>query len=114
MFHSRLWRGALKALGIRHLFGPVMQPWRNGRVERFMGTLKAAFGGSVLSCADAVQRGLNAFADHYNIARPHLALGGLTPHEVWQGRTMADVQIAHGLAEDLLMRMLEGFARPRP
>jgi transposase InsO family protein len=40
MFTSQLWCGTLKALAIAHRRGPPCQPWRNGRIERLVGTLK--------------------------------------------------------------------------
>ncbi|HWH82072.1 MAG TPA: DDE-type integrase/transposase/recombinase [Burkholderiaceae bacterium] len=45
MFRSRLWLAMLKALGVLHRRGPPRQPWRNGRIERVIGTLKATLRG---------------------------------------------------------------------
>jgi putative transposase len=115
MFHSRLWRRALQALKVHHVFGPAMQPWRNGRIERFFGTLKNALRNAASRSAKELNRELTAFAGYYNFARPHAALGGLTPYEVWRGTSMADVQLAHahGLGEELLVAILAGFAPAR-
>lgn len=79
MFRSRLWLGALKALAVAHRHGPPRQPWRNGRIERLFGTLKAAVRGLRFASAQMLQT----------------ALGGLTPQEAWQGTTMTQVQQAH-------------------
>jgi putative transposase len=114
MFHSRLWRRALGALAIRHRFGPPMQPWRDGRVERLIGTLKQELRGMQFYSGVMLQVALDAFADHYNTARPHQALGGLTPAEAWEGTTLADVQLAYAQAvgTELLARVLTGFSFP--
>lgn len=95
MFRSRLWNETLKALGIVHRRGPPRQPWRNGRIERAIGTLKAALRSLRLPTEQALQQVLDAFIRTYNALRPHQALGGLTPQEAWQGTTMAQVQQAH-------------------
>lgn len=97
MFTSRPWLAMLAALGVRARRGPPLQPWHNGRIERFWGTLKQAVGGMRFEAAAALQATLDKFADFYNALRPHQALAGLTPQEAWQGRTMAEVQQAHAL-----------------
>ena len=95
MFTSKPWLATLKALGIAHRRGPPRQPWRNGRIERWFGTLKAALRGWRFATAQALQAALDRFARLYNEFRPHQALDGLTPEEVWQGWTMVDVRRAH-------------------
>lgn len=76
MFTSRLWTATLRALAVTHRRGPPAQPWRNGRMERLFGTLKGAVGGCWSSCGAALQIALGEFQAHYNLARPHQALGG--------------------------------------
>lgn len=78
----------LKALAIARRRGPPRQPWRNGRIERLFGTLKCAIGKVRFGCADGLQAKLNSFRAFYNVIRPHQALAGLTPEEVWQGKTL--------------------------
>ena len=111
MFTSRLWLATLKAMSIRARRGPPLQPWHNGRIERFWGTLKAALRGAALETVGVLQATLDRFAHFYNKVRPHQALRGLTPNEAWLGQTMADVQWAHaqGWREREAGELLEGF-----
>ena len=76
-----------------------LQPWHNGRIERFFGTLKPLLRGLQLASAAAVRGALDEFKLFYNTVRPHQNLHGLTPEESWQGKTMADVQDARALGE---------------
>lgn len=99
MFTSRLWRGTLHALAIVHRRGPPAQPWRNGRIERLFATLKASIGRRWSGTGTALQSALDEFRGFYNVARPHQALGGLTPAEVWNGKSMREVQCALQRAE---------------
>ncbi len=113
MFTSAMWRmtlKALKALGTMHRRGPPYQPWHNGRLERFWGTLKQALCQLRLETVTALQTTLDKFVRFYNSVRPHQALAGLTPQEVWQGKTMAEVQLAHaqGLCH-AAVHLLVGF-----
>jgi len=96
MFTSKLWRMTLTALAVAHRRGPPRQPWRNGRIERFFATLKAALRGLRFATAQALQAALDRFACWYNEFRPHRGLDGLTPEEAWQGKTMMDVRRSLG------------------
>ena len=98
-FTSRLWGFTLKALGIIQRRGPPCQPWRNGRIERLFGALKPILRQIRPATDLAMQKALAEFSHFYNKIRPHQSLGGLTPEEAWQGKTMADVQEMHGQAE---------------
>ncbi|CAM4074150.1 integrase core domain-containing protein [Paracidovorax anthurii] len=95
MFTSRLWCTALRLLGIRHQRSAPGCPWQNGRIERFFGTLKPVLRSMRLT-AGGLPTKLAGFASFYNEVRPHQNLGGLTPHEAWQGITWADVHRAQG------------------
>jgi putative transposase len=95
MFVSKLWGAALRALAIAHRRGPPAQPWRNGRVERLFGTLKPLLRDANVLSRTTLQAALQEFTPFYNAVRPHQALGGLTPDEVWRGRRLADVQVAY-------------------
>jgi transposase InsO family protein len=86
MFTSRLWQATLKSLGIAHRRGPPRQPWRNGRIERFFGTLKTALRGLRFGTARELQTALDRFAHWYDQCRPHQGIDGLVPEEVWQAR----------------------------
>jgi transposase InsO family protein len=96
MFVSKLWSATLRALAIAHRRGPPAQPWRNGRIERLFGTLKPLLRDANVRRHATLWAALHEFTLFYNVVRPHQALGGLTPDEVWQGRSLADVQSAHG------------------
>lgn len=111
MFTSRPWLAMLKAMSIRPRRGPPLQPWHNGRIERFWGTLKAALRAGVFDTAQALQATLDRFARFYNEVRPHQALTGLTPEEAWQRKTMAEVQLAHaqGHCDRSVDELLQGF-----
>ena len=111
MFTSRPWLAMLTAMSIRARRGPPLQPWHNGRVERFWATLKAALRSGVFATAAALQATLDRFSRFYNTLRPHQALAGLTPEQAWQGKTMADVQLAHaqGRCGRAVDELLEGF-----
>ena len=80
---SRLFRLGLWVLGIRHQRTEPGCPWQNGRVERFIGTVKRALD----SIADegGFARALKNVRAWYNHARPHDHLQGRTPAEVWAG-----------------------------
>lgn len=111
MFTSRAWLAMLKAMSIRARRGPPLQPWHNGRLERFWGTLKAALRAGVFAAPQALQAALDEFTRFYNIARPHQGLAGLTPEEAWHGKTMTDVRLAHaqGRCDQAMRELLQGF-----
>jgi len=111
MFTSRPWLAMLKALGISARRGPPCQPWHNGRIERFWGTMKEALRDVRFETACALQKALDEFSRFFNTIRPHQGLGGLTPEEAWQGKTMAHVQLAHaeGRCDAAVDELLLGF-----
>jgi putative transposase len=96
MFVSKLWTATLHALSLAHRRGPPAQPWRNGRIERLFGTLKPLLRNANVRCHATLWAALHEFMLFCNVIRPHQALDGLTPDEVWQARSLADVQLAHG------------------
>lgn len=62
MFTSRLWLRFMQAMDVQLLRGPPRQPWRNGRIERLVGTLKALWSSelqtsSVRSCIATTRSG---------------------------------------------------------
>ena len=109
MFIGRFWQATLKALAIAHRRGPPGQPWRNGRIERLFGTLKAVLARLRLESAAALQAALDEFTEFYNTVRPHQGLDGLTPEEAWRGKTMADVQQAHAHKDGQWIEALNGL-----
>ena len=111
MFTSRNWCRVLKILNIKALHGPPGQPWRNGRVERLFGTLKHLLRKVNWSRVPraGLQGVLQEFSVFYNELRPHQGLGGLTPLEAWQGKTLRDVQAEHASHQAQWLRVLTRF-----
>ncbi len=87
VFTSRLFRLGLWLLRIKHQRTEVACPWMNGRIERFFGTLKEKLNQWHVDSFDQLNHSLHVFRFWYNHVRPHQYLDGLTPVEVWQGRT---------------------------
>lgn len=80
-------------LGIHHERIATKRPWQNGRVERLFGTIKPwlrVLLPTPASCAEP-QRMLDVAKLAYNEYRPHQALGGLTPMQIWCGLNWDDV-----------------------
>jgi len=96
-------------LGILHRRGPPGQPWRNGRIERLFGTLKPLLHKIRPTGMAVLQNALTGFCRFYNQVRPHQNLGGLTPAEAWQGKSLADVQQAHTQAQGQWVQALDGL-----
>lgn len=85
VFVSCLFRLGLRILGIRHQRTEPGCPWQNGRVERFIGTVKRALRQETLTGSHAFDRRLTSIRQWYNHHRPHDHLQGRTPAEVWAG-----------------------------
>ena len=82
---SRLFRLGLWLLGIRQQRIQPGCPWQNGRVERFIGTVKRELRQEPLTSAKDFDRTLTRIRYWYNHKRPHDHLHGRTPAEVWAG-----------------------------
>lgn len=80
---SRLFRLGLWTLGIRHQRSEPGCPWQNGRVERFIGTVKRALALELIADQGALTDALRDIRAWYNHTRPHDHLQGRTPAEVW-------------------------------
>ena len=85
VFVSRLFRFGLWLLGIRHQRIQPGCPWQNGRVERFIGTVKRELRQEVLTSRVDLEDKLTTIREWYNHDRPHDHLQGRTPAEVWAG-----------------------------
>jgi len=85
VFVSRLFRVGLWLLGIRQQRIEPGCPWQNGRVERFIGTVKRELKLEVLTSGQELDRRLTGLRQWYNHERPHDHLHGRTPAEVWAG-----------------------------
>ncbi|TKB95628.1 MAG: transposase family protein [Nitrospira sp.] len=82
---SRVFRLGLWLLGIRPQRIEPGCPWQNGRVERFIGTVKRELRHEALTGGHEFDRRLTAVRTWYNHERPHDHLQGRTPAEVWAG-----------------------------
>lgn len=82
---SRLFRWGLWMLGIRHQRTEPGCPWQNGRVERFIGTVKRELAAEPIADERELTRTLRDIRTWYNHDRPHDHLQGRTPAEVWAG-----------------------------
>lgn len=81
------------ALGVRHTKTKPYHPWTNGRVERFMGTIKReCLYALELHSEDERALAIALYLAYYNAERPHTRLGGRPPLE-WlaQRRGVTDV-----------------------
>ncbi|RPH79708.1 MAG: transposase [Nitrospiraceae bacterium] len=82
---SRLFRLGLWLLGIRQQRIQPGCPWQNGRVERFIGTVKRELATESIADEQALTKPLSEIRTWYNHERPHDHLQGRTPAEVWAG-----------------------------
>ena len=82
---SRGFRLGLWLLGIHHQRIEPGCPWQNGRVERFIGTVKRALATAPVVDGRELTRTLREIRTWYNHDRPHDHLQGRTPAEVWAG-----------------------------
>ncbi|HAI10743.1 MAG TPA: hypothetical protein DCM28_03505 [Phycisphaerales bacterium] len=74
----------LKALGIKHVRGPVRMPNFNGKIERLFRTLRIWQRSTwLLPNHQNLQKRLASFQLWYNQNRYHQSLDGLTPDEAW-------------------------------
>ena len=78
--HSRAFREVLKAQGARHIRIPPYTPRWNGKVERFIRTLKLEWAyAHAWSSSQQRSRALASFVRYYNRRRPHSSLGDRPP-----------------------------------
>ena len=82
---SRLFRFGLWLLGIRQQRTEPGSPWQNGRVERFIGTVKRELASESIADGPEFGLALRDIRQWYNHERPHDHLQGRTPAEVWAG-----------------------------
>jgi transposase InsO family protein len=77
---SRAFRAQLAALGARHILTPPYTPRWNGKVERFIRTLKGEWADAHAWPNSATRsRALSSFLRYYNRRRPHSSLGDRPP-----------------------------------
>ena len=82
---SRFFRLGLWLLSIRQQRIEPGCPWQNGRVERFIGTVKRALDSDSIANEKDFTRALRDVRQWYNHDRPHDHVQGRTPAEVWPG-----------------------------
>lgn len=82
---SRLFRFGLWLLGISQQRIEPGCPWQNGRVERFIGTVKRELARESVADENELATALREIRTWYNHDRPHDHLQGRTPAEVWAG-----------------------------
>lgn len=82
---SRVFRWGLWVLGIRQQRIEPGCPWQNGRVERFIGTVKRELAKESVTDGNELATTLQEIRTWYNHDRPHDHLQGRTPAEVWAG-----------------------------
>lgn len=85
VFVSRVFRFGLWLLGIHHQRIDPGCPWQNGRVERFIGTVKRELSQEPLTDDKDLEDKLTSIRTWYNHERPHDHLRGRAPAEVWAG-----------------------------
>jgi hypothetical protein len=85
VFCSRYLRWGLQLLGIGHQRSDPGCPWPNGRVERFIGTVKQLLAANMIRDSTHLERTLQDVRTHYNRFRPHQHLDERTPAEAWAG-----------------------------
>jgi len=77
---SGIFKKALVDLGISHRRTRLYRPQTNGKAERFNRTLLEEFAYKTLFTSNNQRmQALGPWLDSYNAARPHTAIGGLTP-----------------------------------
>lgn len=82
---SRMFRIGLWLLGIRQQRIEPGCPWQNGRVERFIETVKRELAREAVADGNELGPALQEIRTWYNHERPHDHLQGRTPAEVWAG-----------------------------
>jgi putative transposase len=101
VFKTFVFRAVLKLLRVNQQFTELHSPWLNGRIERFWRTLKETLGTEMkrlrngarileeqmrFANLDAMREVLRDFHCFYNFSRPHQALKGQTPAQVWNAQ----------------------------
>jgi putative transposase len=87
-FWCRSFKRWCKPRGIRPRYGAVGEPASIAIVERFIRSMKRECTRCLLVplSVEAMRREIRLYATWYNTQRPHTALAGGTPQEVYEGR----------------------------
>jgi transposase InsO family protein len=90
-FTAQMFRRSLRRLDVKQRFGAVGKKGSIALIERLWRTLKDALGLRLLGplVVEDLRRKVELGLVHYAHFRPHQALGGATPAEIYFGRTPA-------------------------
>jgi putative transposase len=90
-FTAQLFRGRLRRLGVKQRFGAVGKKGSIALIERLWRTLKGSLGLKLLRplAAEDLRLKVELGLIHYAHFRPHQALGGATPAEIYFGKAPA-------------------------
>ena len=83
---SRAFRDYLDMVGIRHILASPFHPQTNGKLERYLQTLKRDVNQLPYEMPSDLEAAIVAFVSYYNYRRYHRALGNVTPSDVLRGR----------------------------
>jgi len=79
--YGQVFRRRVRAMGIRDRPTRPYSPWRNGYVERVIGSIRReCLDHLIILDAAHLRRVLKAYADYYNNDRTHLGLGKDSPN----------------------------------
>ena len=73
-------------VGIRHILASPFHPQTNGKLERYLQTLKRDVNQLPYEMPSDLEAAIVAFVSYYNYRRYHKALGNMTPSDVLRGR----------------------------
>jgi putative transposase len=90
-FTAQMFRRSMRRLDVKQRFGAVGKKGSIALIERLWRTLKDALGLRLLGplVVEDLRRKVELGLVHYAHFRPHQALGGATPAEIYFGRTPA-------------------------
>jgi transposase InsO family protein len=83
---TRAFRDYLHLVGIGHILAAPFHPQTNGKVERYLQSLKREVNQLPYELPSQLERAIADFVDYFNYRRYHKALGNVTPADVLYGR----------------------------
>jgi len=113
----RQFRSAVRDRGIIPVQARVRAPYLNGKIERAFRTLRVWWRLVLTGLTKrSIQRRMDDFKDWFNQVRPHSALGGLTPQEAWEGRSLPEpvpIRARDRLQPEIAIRRRHHHSDPR-
>lgn len=88
--------------GIVHTMAPIREPERNGKVERYHGSIRREADLPAVGTVDEYLGHLERYRTFYNEVRPHCALGYRTPSEVYDKTLLPRGSDVDGLIDEAL------------